>query len=184
MDPETGAAGVAIYEGNVRSLISTIGTIVDSDAIFRQADVAYEGGDFATALDLFFQAAEKGDCTAMTRFALMFDNGEGTQADIKKSIYWDLKAIEAGSSTSRLNLAISYRRLGDFGNAEHWFGQALQSGDGEAALELAKLYIACGRYVSDVEKVLKIAIASGNLIASSDEEARGLLNEIQSRKEP
>lgn len=42
------------------------GGSMDSDMLFRQADEAYDKGDFAKAFSLFIKASEHGDCHAMT----------------------------------------------------------------------------------------------------------------------
>ena len=47
----------------------------------------------------------------MSRLALMYGDGEGVAYDFDKSVYWDLKAIEAGCTSSMSNLAITYRNM-------------------------------------------------------------------------
>ncbi|MFC5473458.1 tetratricopeptide repeat protein [Paraherbaspirillum soli] len=147
---------------------------MDEVDIFLQADAAYDTGDLASAFNLFLQAAEKGNCDAMCRIALMYESGEGIACDIDKSIYWDLKAIDAGSTTSLLNLGITYRRLGNIRKAKYWFEKSLETGDGEAALELARLYSVSDKEIDTVKRYLNIAISSNSLSEASLEEAREL----------
>jgi uncharacterized protein len=139
---------------------------------FLQADTAYDAGDFAEAFRLFLQAAELGNCDAMCRIALMYETGEGTKPDVEKSIYWDLKAIDAGSTASLINLGITYRRLGHIRKAKYWFEKSLETGDGESALELAKLYSVSDKESDTVKHYLEIAISSNRLSEASLEEAK------------
>ncbi len=148
---------------------------MNSDDIFNEADKAYDEGDFSKALTLFHRAAEMGDDSSMSRIALMYYSGDGVDVDIEKSIEWDKKAVEAGSFTSSLNLAITYRALGDIKKAKDWFEKALKDGNGEAALQLAKLYMVTDKEVETVRKYLQIAIDHDDMYEESVNEARKLL---------
>lgn len=144
---------------------------------FSRAEAAYDAGDFAEAFRLFLEAAESGNSDAMCRVALMYESGIGTEYDAEKSIDWDLKAIDAGSTTSLINLGITYRRLGDIRKAKYWFEKSLEAGDGEAALELAKLYSVSDKETATVKQYLEVAIASNRLSEASLEEAKSLSQE-------
>lgn len=141
---------------------------------FSQADAAYDAGDSSEAFRLFLAAAESGNCDAMCRVAVMYESGEGVEYDVEKSIFWDLKAIDAGSTSSLINLGITYRRLGDIRKAKYWFEKSLETGDGEAALELAKLYSVSDKESATVKRYLQIAISSDRLSENSLEEAKRL----------
>lgn len=143
---------------------------MNADSLFLDANTAYEAGDFIKAHELFLQAAENGDCYAMTRLAVMCDNGEGVPSNINESIEWDMKAIAAGSESSMLNLGITFRRLGDFENSKYWLEKMLELGDGEAALELAKLYNIHDPSSPLVKHFLAIAMLNNNLSQASIEE--------------
>lgn len=151
---------------------------MNSDVLFRQADEAYEDGDFEKALVLFMKASEAGDCHAMTRLAIMHECGEGTVVDISKSIEWDLKAIAAGSISSMLNLGLTYRKLGNSIEAKKWFEKALEQGDGEAAFELAKLYDFEKKEAPMIKKYLTLAANSVDLSESTEEAVREWLSRI------
>lgn len=152
---------------------------MNTEEIYLHADTAYDAGNFEEAFALFLKAAEHGDCNAMCRIALMYESGDGTLSDIEESIYWDLKAIEGGCNTSLLNLAITYRHLGEIRKSKHWLEKSLGTGDGEAALELAKLYSVSDKEIATVINYLNIAIASDNLTEASREEALELLNQFK-----
>lgn len=148
---------------------------MNSEALFSQADEQYELGNFNTAFELFLKAAVQGDLSAMSRVACMYSDGEGTTRDYEKSIEWDLKAAEAGSDTSMLNLAITYRALGDMRSAKKWLEKSLDAGNGEAALCLAKLYMVSDKEADKIQHYLNIAINHDSICKSSKDEADNLL---------
>lgn len=151
---------------------------MNRDALFSAADVAYDNGDYPTALSLFQQAAEAGDSDAMSRLATMYEGGEGVERDIEQSISWDMKAIAAGNRTSLLNLGITYRRLGDIKSAKMWFEKSHAQGDAEAALELAKLYSVSDKEVETVRRYLTEVVSSEYVTQDSIDEAQTLLREL------
>lgn len=151
---------------------------MNSSDAFLQANTAYDAGDFPQAFELFLNAAVAGDCLAMCRVALMYEAGEGVVADAAQSIHWDLKAIEAGCTSSLINLGITYRNCGDVENAKRWFEKSWEAGDGEAALELAKLYIEINDDMVNAKKYLDAAMSSDNLTENSIEEVRALRTEL------
>ncbi|GAB2862264.1 hypothetical protein GCM10027277_33540 [Pseudoduganella ginsengisoli] len=151
---------------------------MDTDELFRQANAAYEKGDFTEAFAIFTHAANGGDCHAMTRLATMYELGEGVPADLSKSIEWDLKAIAAGSRSSILNLGLTYRSLGKNGDAQKWFEKALEQGDGEAAFELAKLYKLEDENSPLIKKYLLLAVSAGDLSEETAKEVQNWLAKI------
>ncbi|MNT94213.1 hypothetical protein D3C72_2358490 [compost metagenome] len=74
-----------------------------------------------------------------------------------------------------MNIGISYRCMGDMVSAKRWFLRALDAGDAEAALQLAKLYMVSDLEVATVRKYLQIAIDSANALDETKLEARQLL---------
>lgn len=148
---------------------------MNSELLFSQADEQYELGNLNAAFELFSKAAAQGNLSAMSRLANMYSDGEGTVRNYSKSIEWDLKAAKAGSDTSMLNLAITYRTLGDILRAKEWFEKALGSGNGEAALCLAKLYMVSEKETDKIQHYLNIAISHGAISETSKTEATDFL---------
>ena len=145
---------------------------------FNQAHEVYENGDYRTAFKLFLQAAEDGDVDAMNRIAIMYTCGEGVICDYDKSIEWEKKAIASGSTSALLNIGITYRIKGDIKLSKYWFEKSLDSGDGEAALQLAKLYLVSDKEIDRVKAYLSIAINSERMCEASIEEAKQLLLDL------
>jgi TPR repeat protein len=143
---------------------------------FFSADRLYDEARYEEAFKMFRTLAEKGDVSSMTRLALMYYSGVGTSKNIEECVKWDLRAAEHEDTVAYLNLGITYKDLGDMQTSIDWFNKALNQGDGEAALELAKIYLA-----NDVDKAksyLNIALQTGNLTEDSQEEITSLLNQM------
>lgn len=146
--------------------------------LFEQASAAYERSDFKKAFKLFMALAQAGDADAMTMVASMYDSGEGGVYDFDASITWGQKAAKAGSTSALINLGISYRSRGDCKKAKFWFERALDAGDAEAALDLAKLYMVSDLENDRVKRYLTLALDSENVCQDSKEEAALFLKEL------
>jgi uncharacterized protein len=151
---------------------------MNQDKIFEKADRLYDRGQFKKAFDIFLELAQRGDASACSRVANMYGDGKGVAFDFAKSVEWDLRAIELGNMGSLFNLGVSYRTRGDSKEARKWFEKSLEAGDGEAAVELAKLLHVSEHESDRVFHLLKFAIESKNITDGSREEAQELLREI------
>jgi uncharacterized protein len=144
---------------------------------FKEASDEWDKGNFDNAINLFLSLAEEGDVSSMEKLACIYGDGIGVDFDFEKSVYWDKKAIESGSLVSLGNLAITYRTKGDIQNAKKWFEKAIEAGDGDAAFELAKLYMVSEKENEKIVDLLNIAINSEDLVDDSLEEAKSLLSD-------
>ena len=148
---------------------------------FNHASSTYERGEFKLAFESFRDLAMEGDVDAMSMLATMYGSGEGVQYDFDQSVAWARKAAELGNYSSFINLGIAYRAKGDLRAAKAWFQKAFDVGDGEAALELAKLYLVSELETERVRQYLESAVAMGNLCEQSEEEVQSLLRELSMR---
>lgn len=146
---------------------------------FERADKLIDSGDAKAGFDMFLKAAEAGDVDGMARVSVMYSQGEGVPLNFDKSIYWDEKAIEGGSTLALGNLGITYRMKGDLRTAKFYFEKSLKSGNGGAALELAKLYLVSPKEIERVIDYLYIAIEHDSICEASEEEAEELLKELE-----
>lgn len=147
---------------------------------FIVASKLYDEGRYSEAFEQFLSLANQGDTSAMTRVACMYGEGKGVEYNFAASVNWDIKAAAAGSQTALVNLGISYRNIGDTRRAKEWFGKALQAGDGEAALELAKMYLVSDLEIDRVKNYLTLALQSTNICEASHDEAKDLLDGLNS----
>jgi TPR repeat protein len=152
---------------------------MDRNDLFLKADSLYELGNLDAAFRLFLKAAEDGDSSAMSRISCMYSNGEGIHQDYGKSLDWDSKAVKFGEDSSMLNLAITYRMVGDIKKAKHWFEKSLASGNGEAAFALAKLFMVSDKEQENVKYYLGIAVKHTNISDQSRNESHAFLAELK-----
>lgn len=145
---------------------------------FSEADKLWDSGNYNEAFTLFNKLAENGDVSSMSRLAVIYTDGRGVETDIKKSIYWDMRAIENGCKASLSNLAITYRMRGDIKRSKTWFQKAVDAGDGDAALELAKLYMVSDKETDMIVYLLEKVIHSGSSTENSINEAKNMLPEF------
>jgi uncharacterized protein len=149
-----------------------------NDDQFAIASRLFDDAQYKEAFEQFLYLAKQGNSSAMTRVAVMYGEGKGVEYDFEECVRWDMKAADAGSQAALLNLGISYRNTGDARAAKRWFEKSLQMGDGEAALELAKMYLISELETERVKKYLDQALQSKNTCEASREEARQLLIKI------
>ena len=76
---------------------------------FDDGYVAYERGDYATALSLFRQLAEQGNANAQFFVGYMYKNGEGVPKDFAEAAKWFRKSADQGVKASQSNLGEMYR---------------------------------------------------------------------------
>lgn len=150
-----------------------------NDELFALADKEYDEGNYKRAFDLFMELANLNDPSGMTRVALMYAEGEGVKKDYDLSMEWDRKAIEAGCILSLTNLAITYRMMGDIINAKKYFEKAIEAGDDDAALALAKLYMVTDLERNKIIQLLKLVTSSSNVTDDSKEQALLLLEKYK-----
>jgi TPR repeat protein len=139
---------------------------------FEEACRLYDLAEYQEALKILENLAQKGFGAAMSRLALMYFNGLGVHRDVDESIKWDLAAIEVGDLTSLGNVALSYCEKREFRTARYWFERAVEMGDGDSALELAKLLHVSDAEVKSVEKLLNFAIGSESTTPDGQEKAK------------
>lgn len=151
---------------------------MNNEDVFIKADDAYNSGNMELAFQLFSRAAENGDSSAMSRLAMMYGDGDGIEYNFDKSVYWDLQAIEAGCMSSMSNLAITYRNHGDAREAKKWFEKACESGDVDAALDLAKLLVVSDKELDHVRVLLEQVVNSKEACPASVEEAQKMLDTL------
>ena len=72
------------------------------------ADDAYERKDYATALRIWTQLAEKNDPDAQIRIGGMYADGLGVARDYQAAANWFLRAARQGSARAQYNLGSMY----------------------------------------------------------------------------
>jgi len=123
-------------------LIKEQKALSSGDLLYMEADLLDERGRYAEALPLLLKGAKAGDTSCQILLGNYLSDGrKGIPIDRKRGVYWYKQAYEQGSSTGASNLAMTYRKQGDLDEAYRWFELAVESGDNEAHLALAKIWL-------------------------------------------
>lgn len=146
------------------------------ERLFIEANKKQDRRDFAAAFKLFELAALAGHVDAMNSLGYAFDVGCGVRQDKKKAMLWYRKASRRGNLCSYTNIGTIYRDLKNFKKAHIWFLKAFKKGDGDAALEIAKIYMRDKKKLRYAKKYLHLTLQARNVTDNSREQARVLLS--------
>lgn len=156
----------------------------DARLIFDRADEEWDAGNTKKALKLFAMAAEQGDLSALVRLGFAYDLGIGVSKNKKKALQFYKQAARHGDEFAMSNIGTIYRDWSNFRRARFWFLKAFEKGNGDAALELAKLYL-CRKSQGDIARALKylhLAVRSKSITYGSIEEAKAFLEKFNARQ--
>ena len=137
----------------------------------------HETGQIEKAFEWLKKGAEAGNTSCMIWLGVLYGDGIGSDPHNKKEIFWYKKAWRKNDSSAPNNLAIVYKNQHKYDLAEKWFKIAIESGDGDANLELAKLYLIMRCPAELIKKYLRATINSRYVTGHSIEEAEKILNE-------
>lgn len=144
-------------QGLVLLIAATCG--LASDATLKEADAAFNSGNYQGAVDIYAALAETGNAEAMARLGKFYQWGvwegaEGAQfIDLEKAFYWRRAGAEAGDPESQYYLAEMYQDgFGDVvlpssDEARNWYLRAFEGyllkakkGDREAMYQIGLMY--------------------------------------------
>ncbi|MGI0118261.1 tetratricopeptide repeat protein [Zooshikella sp. RANM57] len=147
-----------------------------TELIFSKAYKYYHVGRVADSFNWFVKGALAGNTSCMIWVGVLY--GDGIKPDFRnqKEIKWYKKAWKKGELSSANNLAIVYKNQRKYGLAEKWFKLAIAKGDGDANLELAKLYIHLKADKGIIIQYLNETIESDYVTEASAEEASSLMD--------
>jgi hypothetical protein len=156
--------------------------VVTPNDLEAQAHAAWENNQDTLAFQLFSQAVSAGLENCMLNLGYFYDEGLGTKQDKEKAMYWYKRAYRKGSSAAASNIAILYRERSNFRLVAQWFRKSANLGDGDSAVELAKLYLnGTGVRRSETEALhwLREAQSSRLITEAGREEASSLLAQVK-----
>jgi TPR repeat protein len=112
------------------ALLASLGAPAAAD--FADGLAAYDGGDYATALDEWRALAEAGDAIAQAALAGLHRYGQGVAEDPARAAQWYRRAARQGEAGAQLNLGEMYASgLGlarDLVQAHFWLSLAAMQG--------------------------------------------------------
>ncbi len=151
------------------------------DLLYMRADLLNECRRYTEALPLLLKGAKAGDTSCQNLLGNYLSDGrKGIPIDERRAIYWYQQAYKQGSSLGASNLAMHYRKRGDVNEAYRWYHLAVKSGDNEAHLALAKIWLHDRGNKAEAVKHLK-AVFQGNPDNVSElgrDEARVMLRRL------
>jgi uncharacterized protein len=111
----------------------------------EDGQIAYQKGDYETALSLWRPLAEQGDAEAQRSLGQMYDFGRGVPRDGAQAIQWYLKAAEQGNAGAQYRLGMKYiygrkSTPDDIVIGLSWFEKAAYQGHVDAQRTLGELH--------------------------------------------
>jgi TPR repeat protein len=157
--------------------------MLEAERLFNKADQYDEKGDFKNAFKFFLAAARLGDTGCQSNLGNYYSWGRGVRKDPDKGVYWYKKAYKNGNGTGAFNLAMHRKKEGNLRSAVIWFKKIIAN-DGDACVELAKIYIGRKGGQKTAANLLKRALRMNERLMSGGgkEEAESLLKEISKVK--
>lgn len=154
--------------------VGIVSPVQDANA----AEVAYQKGNYETALRLARPLAEQGDARAQSILGRMYARGRGVPLDEVEAGNWFRSAADRGNAGAQLALANMYAQgrgvPQDYAEAAKWYRMAAEQGDPQAQYNLGLSY-AKGEGVSqdNVSAHMWFNVAASRF-AASDAAGRGL----------
>ena len=110
----------------------------------QKGRLAFEKGDYGTALQIFTPLAEKGDLIAQFNLAKMYREGKGVSKNYKAAVKWFNLSAEQGNALAKYHLGVAYSfGLGvvpDYEIALKWYVKSAEQGNAFAQHHLSLLY--------------------------------------------
>ncbi len=152
------------------------------DLLYMEAELLDQRQRYTDALPLLLKGAKAGDESCQILLGNYFSDGrKGIPVDRTRAVYWYKKAYEQGCSSGAFNLAVHYPTLGNVDEAYRWFELALKSGNDEANLALAKIWLHDRGNKAKAIEHLKAVFHANPHAASSEmcrDEARTMLRRL------
>lgn len=149
--------------------------------LYRRGDEAWSKGHLRPAFRLFLAAAKAGMEMASSTVGNFYHNGIGVKANPDAALDWYRLAYRGGDRSVANNIGCILRDRKKLGQAIRWFRRAVQQNDGDANLNIAKIYLRKGDLVrarSYLDKTRRSPWAT----EQSKEEARRWLKKMTTRE--
>lgn len=152
--------------------------------LFIRANREWERGHLRSAFRLFSIGARAGDPGAQTNLGHFYDTGKGVRPNRRQALYWYGRAFKGGYSAGAASIAIIHRDAGQTKKALMWFRRAVRLGDGDANLEIAKLYLrekkGTARAIPYLRRTIK-SVSGTEVTEDSRQEAKRLVKQLGKR---
>ena len=160
--------------------LRNLGEAIRANELYQRGDQAWSKGHLRPAFRLFLAAARAGMGAAFSTVGNFYHNGIGVRADPDAALDWYRLAYRSGDRSVANNIGCILRDRKKLGQAIGWFRRAVQQNDGDANLNIAKIYLHKGDLVR-TRSYLDKARRSPWATEQSKEEARSLLRKMKSK---
>ena len=150
--------------------------------LYERAEKHWADGELRLAFRLFLAAARAGFVPALGLVAQFYDFGYGIKVNEDAALYWYRRAARHGNFSAANNIGCIWRDRRKFGRAIMWFQRAIRLGDGDANLQIAKIFLSNQRDRNKAIHYLLKTVKAAEVTEGSIEEARKLLSEIRKMK--
>lgn len=134
----------AAARASVAALFLTLAGTAAHAGPFEDGVVAYERGDYASAIGLWHPLAQRGDAAAQFNLALMYNTGRGVPEDKAAAVGWYRLAAEQGYAKAQFSLGAMYERgqgvPQDYAEAARWYRTAAEQRNARARYKLGYLH--------------------------------------------
>ena len=113
----------------------------NSERLFEDAELREEKGDLAGAFKSHLLAAQLGNVLSQLAVGNFYANGTGVPPSLEQAAQWYRKAYRNGVSAAAINLSVELQDRGKMRGAIAWLKRAVDMNDGEAVLQLARIYL-------------------------------------------
>jgi TPR repeat protein len=142
---------------------------------FEDAIVAYNRGDYATAMRSWRFLADQGHASAQSNLGFMYDKGRGVLQDYAEAVRWFRLAADQGDAEAQCNLGNMYAKgqgvPQDYAEAARWFRLAASQGYAQAQYSLGNIYTNGRGVLQDYAEAVRwfrLAADQGNASAQSN----------------
>lgn len=112
-----------------------------ANELYRRGDEAWSKGHLRLAFRLFLAAARAGMVAAFSTVGQFYQRGDGVRVNKDAALYWYRRAAMHGYDSAANNIGCIWRDRGKLARALRWFRRAVELGDADANLEIAKVFL-------------------------------------------
>lgn len=160
------------------------------NSLYQRAEKHWSAGKLSIAFDLFLEAAKRGFVPAYSRIANFYDEGIGVKPNHAEALRWYMRAYreqpawnrranQLGASSVANNIGCILRDRGQTKLAIRWLQRAARLGDGDANLNIAKIYLRDPPRLRHAFCYLEKTCKADYVTDGSIEEARSLLRQLR-----
>lgn len=157
----------------------------NADALFVRASEQWDKGKLLSAFRLFLAGAKAGDSGAQVNLGYFYHHGIGIKPSSKEALKWYKIAYFRGERCAASNIGFLFRDEQKYEKAIQWFTRAVKLQDGDANLQIAKIYLEykqdIGKTAGYLQQIYKFKVGE-DVLESSVDEARALLKKIRHKR--